>query len=344
MGGEGSARRVADIDWDAWVPDDVATLMFVIRGGEVLLIRKLRGLGRGKINAPGGRLEPGESPLEAAIRETREEVGVVPLAPRHRGELRFQFRPDGVTPEGAPKVGYRLACHVFTADGCEGEAIATDEAIPHWTPLSDLPFDAMWADDRIWLPPMLSGRTPFSGRFVFDGEAMLDHVLDARDPCTPIFEAFDRLGIRHATHAHPPVFTVAEAQAVRVAHPASREGLHAKNLFLRNKKGAMWLVTLEETTPVDLKALGAALGAGHLSFCSPARLREHLGVEPGSVTPLAALHDTEGQVSVALDARLAQAPRVWVHPMTNDRTTGLSGPDLVAFLAACGHPPRLFTP
>ncbi len=336
-----TAARVGDIDWDSWTPHDVATLLFVIRGGEVLLIRKLRGLGRGKINAPGGRLEPGETPEAAAVRETVEEVGVTPLGVRARGELRFQFKADGVTPDGAPRVGYRLACHVFSADGCEGTPTATDEAIPLWFPLHAIPYEEMWADDREWLPRMLSGRTPFSGRFVFDGEAMVDCVLEARDPAEPLFARLDALGIAHATHAHPPVFTVEEARVVRARLPDLGGGLHAKNLFLRNKKGAMWLVTLEESTPVDLKALGATLGAGHLSFASPARLREQLGVEPGSVTPLAAMNAAPREVSVVLDARVAAAGRVWVHPLTNDRTTVLSGPDLVTFLTACGHPPRL---
>ena len=105
--------QLAEIDWDGWQPADVATLLFVIRGGQALLIRKLRGLGAGKINAPGGRTEPGETLVETAIRETREEVGVTPIAPRLRGELRFQFVD-----------GYRLQCHVFSADDCEGEARA----------------------------------------------------------------------------------------------------------------------------------------------------------------------------------------------------------------------------
>ncbi len=336
-----TAQRVSDIDWDTWVPHDIATLMFIIRGGEVLLIRKLRGLGRGKINAPGGRLEAGETPEAAAVRETVEEVGVTPVGVRHRGDLRFQFKADGVTPDGAPRVGYRLACHVFSADGCEGEAHATDEAIPQWIPLSAIPYEEMWADDRVWLPRMLAGRTPFSGRFVFDGERMVDCVLTARDPAEGLFARLDALGLNHVTHAHPPVFTVEEARAVRAALPALGGGLHAKNLFLRNKKGALWLVTLEESTPVDLKALGALLGAGHLSFASPARLRGHLGVEPGSVTPLAAMHAASGEVSVVLDARVAAAERVWVHPLTNDRTTALSGPELVVFLNAAGHHPRV---
>ena len=157
--------RVDEIDWPSWQPVDHATLVFVIRDGRVLLIRKLRGLGAGKINAPGGRLEPGESHLDCAVRETREEVGVEPLGLAAAGELFFQFLD-----------GYSIQVRVFRAGGCDGEPCSTDEAIPAWTPLDAIPFDEMWADDRIWLPHLLAGR-PFSGRFVFDGERMLDFAL-----------------------------------------------------------------------------------------------------------------------------------------------------------------------
>ncbi len=318
--------RLDAIDWSSWQAHDIATLMFVIRGGEVLLIRKLRGLGKGKINAPGGRQEAGETLLEAAVRETREEVGVVPLAPRLRGDLRFEFVD-----------GYRLECHVFSADGCEGDARASDEAIPLWTPLASIPYGEMWADDALWLPLMLSGRTPFSGRFVFEGDLMHDHVLGAHDPAAALFARLDELAIEHLTHAHAPVFTVDEAKRNRP--PGA--GLHTKNLFVRNKKGRMWLVTLEEDRPVDLKALGVQLGAGNLSFGSPERLRRHLGVEPGSVTPLAVMNDVAGDVTLVLDAALFDQA-VWCHPLTNDRTTRLSGVDLVRFCAATGHVPTVW--
>lgn len=157
--------KLTDIDWAQWTPRDVATLLFVIRGGEALLIRKKRGLGAGKVNAPGGRIEPGETPLACAVREVQEELGVTPLAPTHRGELRFQFVD-----------GYSIHAHVFTADACEGEARETDEAIPLWTALDAIPYAEMWADDALWIPHMLAGRR-FDGRFVFDGDAMLDHAI-----------------------------------------------------------------------------------------------------------------------------------------------------------------------
>lgn len=144
----------------------VATLLFVSRGDELLLIRKKRGLGAGKINAPGGRIEPGETPAECAIREVIEELGVRARAVEERGVLRFQF-VDG------------LALHVtvFTADDFEGEAVETDEAIPLWTRRDAIPYEQMWADDRVWIPAMLAGRR-FSLRAIFDGDAMLDHKLE----------------------------------------------------------------------------------------------------------------------------------------------------------------------
>ena len=125
------------------------------------MIRKKRGLGAGKINAPGGRLEPGETALEAAIRETEEEVGVTPVSPSHRGELHFQFL-DGLA----------LHCAVYLAEGCIGEPIETEEAIPHWMEPSAIPYHEMWADDIHWLPGLLRGGK-FRGYFHFDGEKML---------------------------------------------------------------------------------------------------------------------------------------------------------------------------
>ena len=167
-------RRVADIDWETWRPVDVATLTFVVRsspdaGDEVLLIRKKRGLGAGKINGPGGRLEDGESVLDCAVREVEEELRVTPRSLVHGGQLRFQFVD-----------GYALHVHVFRASEHDGEAEETAEAIPLWTPLDALPFDEMWVDDRLWLPHLLAGRG-FDGRFIFDDDAMLDHALEVDD-------------------------------------------------------------------------------------------------------------------------------------------------------------------
>lgn len=319
-------RSLADIDWDAWTPKDDAVLLFVIQNGNALLIRKKRGLGAGKINAPGGRMEPGETPEQAALRETREEVCVEASAPRRRGRLRFQFTD-----------GYALACHVMSSDSCVGEPRETDEAIPQWSPLDALPYDEMWADDRLWLPLMLAGR-PFRGRFIFDGERMVDHELVDDDPAKPVFALLDKLGARVTIASHPPVFTVAQAKR----HRADDElGAHVKNLFVRDKKGAMWLVTTLEDRPIDLKKLARKLGANNLSFASYDRLREHLGVEPGSVTPLAAITDQRKLVRVVLDAAVLDAPLVHCHPLTNDRTIALSPGDLMRFLDAVDHPAQV---
>jgi Ala-tRNA(Pro) deacylase len=147
----------------------------------------------------------------------------------------------------------------------------------------------------------------------------------------------EALGIAYQNHQHAAVFTVEEAKALR----GELTGGHIKNLFLRNKKGEMWLVVAEEDRAIDLKALGEKLGAGRLSFGSPERLMTYLGVAPGAVTPFALINDRQGQVKVAIDrAILAQSP-VNCHPLTNDMTTAIAPGDLLAFLEATGHKPTI---
>ncbi|MCE9613565.1 MAG: 8-oxo-dGTP diphosphatase [Lentisphaerae bacterium] len=158
-------RTLTDIDWTTWAPHQRATLLFVIRDDQILLIHKKRGLGAGNINGPGGRLEPGETPLAAAIRETEEEIGVIPLRVQAGGELFFQF-VDG------------LALHVavYRAPDFTGTLRETDEAKPLWAPLTAIPYARMWADDVHWLPLLIAGQS-FRGHFLFDGPRMLDHTL-----------------------------------------------------------------------------------------------------------------------------------------------------------------------
>jgi len=157
------------IDWTTWIPRERANLCFIVKDGQVLLIRKKRGLGAGKINGPGGKLEPGETALASAIREVQEEVGVTPLLIEERGVLHFQFVD-----------GYSLHCVVYVAFDFEGELIETVEATPLWFPLEALPLEEMWADDRHWLPETLRGGS-FDGWFVFDGDKMLTKEVRWRD-------------------------------------------------------------------------------------------------------------------------------------------------------------------
>ena len=159
--------RVDEVDWQTWQPTEDATLLFIIQDGSILLIHKLQGLGKGKINGPGGRLEPGETTQQCAVRETEEEIGVTPTGVEYAGRLHFQFVD-----------GYGLRGEVFRASGFKGQPIETDEAIPEWFAVDAIPFDRMWADDAVWFPHLLNG-TPFTGYFIFDADTMLDHRVVA---------------------------------------------------------------------------------------------------------------------------------------------------------------------
>jgi len=155
-------RRIAEIDWATWTPRDVATLVFVVDGDRMLLIRKKRGLGAGKINAPGGRCEPGETFEACAVREVEEELCITLLDVAYVGENSFQFVD-----------GYSIHAKVFRASTWTGTPTETDEAVPMWVALGEIPYEEMWEDDRLWVPLLLQGRR-FSGRYVFDGDVMLD--------------------------------------------------------------------------------------------------------------------------------------------------------------------------
>jgi 8-oxo-dGTP diphosphatase len=154
------------IDWESWRPFVHATLMFVVKDGEILLIEKKRGFGAGKINGPGGKIDPGETLLECAVRETEEELCIRVKRPRKLGELHFAMSdvPD-------------IRCHVFIARDFDGHPQETDEAKPLWSRLDQIPFERMWKDDIFWVPLMLEERT-FLGRFVFEGEEVVWHDVE----------------------------------------------------------------------------------------------------------------------------------------------------------------------
>jgi Ala-tRNA(Pro) deacylase len=160
------------------------------------------------------------------------------------------------------------------------------------------------------------------------------------EPRTPddLFAFLDRLGIAVSTISHPPLFTVADSQALR----GPIEGAHTKNLFLRDRKGAFFLLTVEEDASVDLKAVHQIIGAsGRVSFGKPEQLLELLGVRPGAVTVFGALNDGEGRVKIVLDEPLMAHDVINAHPLTNEATTSIGRDDLLRFLEATGHKPAI---
>ncbi len=152
-----------------------------------------------------------------------------------------------------------------------------------------------------------------------------------------LLRRLDELGIKATTQRHGAVFTVEEAKAERGDLP----GGHCKCLFLKDKKGALWLVVALEDRKIDLKALRQQIGAAALSFGRPERLLEVLGVTPGSVTPFALINDGVGLVNVVLDHEMMDLELVNYHPLTNEATTTLRPEDLLVFIAACGHQPKI---
>jgi|SRR5674476_327233 len=159
-------------------------------------------------------------------------------------------------------------------------------------------------------------------------------------PITPnqLFAALDALGIKHLTVKHPPLFTVEQSRALRGQIP----GGHTKNLFLRDKKHALYLVVALEDAEIDLKGLHRLLGAsGRFSFGSADLLTEVWGVVPGAVTPFGAINDTGTRVTVVLDAAMMEHATLNYHPLVNTMTTAIARADLVKFLESTGHLPRI---
>jgi Ala-tRNA(Pro) deacylase len=161
-------------------------------------------------------------------------------------------------------------------------------------------------------------------------------------PSTPaeLFAFLDRLDIRYSTVSHPPLFTVEQSRELRGTIP----GGHTKNLFLKDKRGAYYLVVASEDAAIDMKGLHRRLGGkGRFSFGSADALRELLGVEPGSVTPFAAINDAAGKVAIVLDAAMLAHEILNYHPLVNTMTTSISRAGLMTFLKACGHEPHIET-
>jgi Ala-tRNA(Pro) deacylase len=159
----------------------------------------------------------------------------------------------------------------------------------------------------------------------------------ARTP-EQLFTYLDALGIEHRTVTHPPVFTVEQAGLLRGQIP----GGHTKNLFLRDKKQALYLVVALEDTSIDLKGLHRRLGAsGRFSLGSADLLREVWGVAPGAVTPFGAINDEQGRVTVVLDATMMEHETLNYHPLVNTMTTSIVRDGLVKFLESTGHMPRI---
>ena len=154
-----------------------------------------------------------------------------------------------------------------------------------------------------------------------------------------LFAYLDRLSLVHKTVEHEAVFTVEESRGLKADLP----GGHSKNLFLKDKKGALFLAVAHAETRVDLVALGKALGArGRLSFGKPALMTATLGVMPGSVTPFALVNETARVLAhVVIDKGLMGFETVWFHPLENTASTAISPVDLVRFVESCGFEPHL---
>lgn len=162
-------------------------------------------------------------------------------------------------------------------------------------------------------------------------------TTDIRGPEGALYALFTELGIAWSHHEHVPHFTVADSQADRGDMP----GAHVKNMFLKEKKGGLWLVTCLEDRRIRIRDLERAIGAKGCSFGKPDLLWETLGVRPGAVSPFAAINDRARAVRVVLDTALLDAPLVNAHPLRNDATTAVAPVDLLTFFRRTGHEPLM---
>ncbi len=156
-------------------------------------------------------------------------------------------------------------------------------------------------------------------------------------PATPdkLFAALEKLGIKTTTHHHPKLFTVEDSQKLRGDIP----GGHCKNLFLKDKKGVLWLIVTLEEAQIDLKTLHKRINSARLSFGKPDLLMQILGVSPGSVSPFALMNDKQNIVNVVLDTHMMAKKLLNYHPLCNEMTTTISSADLLTFIRECGFEP-----
>ncbi len=152
-----------------------------------------------------------------------------------------------------------------------------------------------------------------------------------------LMERLAELGIATATVDHPPVFSVEESGELYERIP----GGHTKNLFLKDAKGALFLIVAHPGTRVDLKRLPPVIGSARLSFARADLLEEVMGVKPGSVTAFAVMNDVGQQVRVVLDQNLMKFDTINLHPMENTATTSIAREDLLRFIRATGHTPQI---
>lgn len=152
-----------------------------------------------------------------------------------------------------------------------------------------------------------------------------------------LFQYLDKLGITTTTVEHEPVFTVAQSETLHRDIP----GGHTKNLFLKDAKGRLFLVVAESHATIDMKQFHKHIGSARLSFGKPDLLQQILGVTPGSVTALSVINDAEGRIDVIIDEQLMAFDVINCHPLINTATTAIKTSDLLAFMRATGHEPRI---
>jgi len=155
-----------------------------------------------------------------------------------------------------------------------------------------------------------------------------------------LFDLLDELGVVTQSHDHAPIFTVEEGRDLKANWP----GGHSKNLFLKDKKGALFLISAKDDTEINLKRLPKLIGCARLSFGTPELMQQVLGITPGSVTGFALINlrgENARKLKFILDARLMACDPIHFHPLMNDATTAIAPKDFLTFARACGHVPEI---